>query len=960
MKSSGEIKKLMDYYVLQEQNTYCEQCSMGDVVVNMTLELRHSSLRAFFRIGKNNMYLIRDIRKFINDVYTQQMVVYGQGLAFVHNQGAFDRGTLPLIRTLLELTQDRYYCEEKKYLIPDGRALDMLINVYEGMTINVVRDSFETEMKVVRENPRLKVSITVDGETNGAFVSVDNIYFLDGGLCGYVIYDNTIYMCDNEFYSEMREFLKFMSSDNEGMSDYYVSPDDYGIFITTLLPRLKKYADVTTTVSFEDYDIRQPEFSLYFDYEINKVVTCKARVSYDGEEFNLIRPVGNGQNFRDLQAEFRVKTLVEAYLPKITSDKELYYLERDDNRLFALIEEGISRLRDVATVYVTDSFSKIKVVSGGKMSAGVRIEGGLLEVSWDMDDMPVDELAEILDSYRQKKQYHRLRNGEFLKLDDSGFQVLSQFQKGLLLSNTDLINGKIEVPVFRALYLDAVFRDNSEKMIIQCDEAFSNLTSRINNLDICDVKIPELLDDKLRQYQKTGVKWLQTLSTYGFGGILADDMGLGKTLQILTFLSINRRGTSLVICPASLMYNWENECKKFVPDMKVLILAGTAKERKQLISDYDSYDIVITSYDLLKRDTMLFEGKEFEYQIIDEAQYIKNASTQTSKAVKSISSRCRFALTGTPVENRLSELWSIFEYLMPGYLFDYEIFRDDYEQGIVRFGDEVLLSSLKKMIRPFILRRLKSDVLSDLPDKLEEVIYTKIDGEQERLYKAHEKQLVMNIGKVSNTAQINRIEILAELTKLRQICCDPSLLYDDYRSSSAKLEACTELVTDAVNSEHKILIFSQFSTMLEIIRKRLDSIGITTFMLTGKTDKKERNRLVNEFQSGNADVFLISLKAGGTGLNLTAADIVIHYDPWWNVAAQNQASDRAHRIGQNNVVSVFKLIAKDTIEERILRIQEQKQNLADQIVADTASAIQALSNDNLKELLDIYYLNTTN
>ena len=321
-------------------------------------------------------------------------------------------------------------------------------------------------------------------------------------------------------------------------------------------------------------------------------------------------------------------------------------------------------------------------------------------------------------------------------------------------------------------------------------------------------------------------------------------------------------------------------------------------------------------------------------QIIDEAQYIKNHGTQVAKAVKEIRSEFRLALTGTPVENRLSELWSIFDFLMPGFLYSYEKFRKEIELPAVQYSSSNAMERLQKMIRPFVLRRLKKDVLNDLPDKLEKDMFSPLESEQKGLYEAHTERLRLMLGMQSDAEfRTSKLQILAEITRLRQICCYPGLVYEGYEGNSSKLEMCMELVRNAVNGGHKILLFSQFTTMLDVLATRLSRAGISFYMLTGATSKEKRARMVQAFNEDDTSVFCISLKAGGTGLNLTAADIVIHYDPWWNLAVQNQATDRAHRIGQQNVVSVYRLFMKDTIEERIRALQEKKRELADDVKA---------------------------
>ena len=376
-------------------------------------------------------------------------------------------------------------------------------------------------------------------------------------------------------------------------------------------------------------------------------------------------------------------------------------------------------------------------------------------------------------------------------------------------------------------------------------------------------------------------------------------------------------------------------------------------ERRELLQGYEEFDVVITSYDLLKRDIEEYQDKHFYAQIIDEAQNIKNHTTQASKAVKCIRADVKFALTGTPIENRLSELWSIFDYLMPGMLSSYEKFKSGYETPIVQSKDEIVTGRLQKMIKPFILRRLKSEVLKDLPEKEENVIYSKLEGEQNELYRANVNKLLEILNHTSNEEfQTGKIQLLAQLTRLRQVCCAPSLVYENYKGGAAKLDTCMELIKNAVEGGHKILVFSQFTSLFVLLEKELAKEKIRNYKLTGATAKSKRAQLVAEFNENDVPVFLISLKAGGTGLNLTGASIVIHFDPWWNVAAQNQATDRAHRIGQKNTVSVYKLIAKNTIEEKILLLQEAKKNLSDQIISEDGVSVTNLSKEDFMGILE--------
>ena len=441
------------------------------------------------------------------------------------------------------------------------------------------------------------------------------------------------------------------------------------------------------------------------------------------------------------------------------------------------------------------------------------------------------------------------------------------------------------------------------------------------------------------------------------GGILADDMGLGKTLQVISVL-LSEKGqsnkSSLIVAPSSLIYNWESEIHKFAPGLTTMIIHGDPATRRQLIQDSSNVDIVITSYDLIRRDVESYQSQSFRYCILDEAHYIKNHTTLIAKAVKKVNSEIRFALTGTPIENSLSDLWSIFDFILPGYFGTYAQFRKKYEVPIMKQQNLNLLSRIHQQVAPFILRRLKKDVLKELPEKIETSMYCEMDKTQRDLYHAmvYEMKEEMNQEIQEQGIERSRIKILALLMRLRQICCDPSLYLENYKGESAKLKLCLELVDECISTGHKVLIFSQFTSMLDILSKELTAKEIKHLMLTGSTKTNERLALTEQFNSDDTPVFLISLKAGGTGLNLTGADVVIHYDPWWNMSAQNQATDRAHRLGQEKTVQVFKLFVKNTIEEKIERLQQRKRDLTEAIVQEGETFITQLSSEELTALFE--------
>ena len=566
------------------------------------------------------------------------------------------------------------------------------------------------------------------------------------------------------------------------------------------------------------------------------------------------------------------------------------------------------------------------------------------------------EYKKILASYRQNKKYFRLKDGSFLNLKNEYVDTLASFVDDLNLNDAQLDEEEVLIPKYRALYLDQLTKI-SQSLHVERDVSFKSMVREFKQVEDADFTVPVNLQKTLRRYQKTGYRWLKTLSKYQMGGILADDMGLGKTLQVISVL-LSEKGqsnkSSLIVAPSSLIYNWESEIHKFAPGLTTMIIHGDPATRRQLIQDSSNVDIVITSYDLIRRDVESYQSQSFRYCILDEAHYIKNHTTLSAKAVKKVNSEIRFALTGTPIENSLSDLWSIFDFILPGYFGTYAQFRKKYEVPIMKQQNLNLLSRIHQQVAPFILRRLKKDVLKELPEKIETNMYCEMDKTQRDLYHAmvYEMKEQMNQEIQEQGIERSRIKILALLMRLRQICCDPSLYLENYKGESAKLKLCLELVDECISTGHKVLIFSQFTSMLDILSKELTAKEIKHLMLTGSTKTNERLALTEQFNSDDTPVFLISLKAGGTGLNLTGADVVIHYDPWWNMSAQNQATDRAHRLGQEKTVQVFKLFVKNTIEEKIERLQQRKRDLTEAIVQEGETFITQLSSEELTALFE--------
>lgn len=622
-----------------------------------------------------------------------------------------------------------------------------------------------------------------------------------------------------------------------------------------------------------------------------------------------------------------------------------------DQQLVArLLFEGLPAFAALGPVYTTPAFDRLISQRRPSLRAEVSMGSDLIRLDITADDLPQDEAFALLRSYREKKQYHRLRDGSFLALGGLDLDTPSRLVDGMDLTSQDLAQGQAQLPLWRAFTLDRLADGATQ------DASFKSYLEHIRSLGTQSCPVPVQLQQILRPYQVAGYQWLSRLVDMGFGGILADEMGLGKTLQLIALLLARRSearqlGPSLVVCPASLVFNWTSEFSHFAPELDVAAVVGSPEER-QCIREEANHDVLVTSYELLRRDSAAYAGMQFWCEVLDEAQSIKNHSTLSAICVKKIQARHRFALTGTPVENRLSELWSIFDFVMPGLLSTYSRFRARYEEPIASGGKDAE-EQLHRAVAPFILRRLKSEVLTELPPKHVMVVKTRLEGEQKQLYRAYEQQLCAAIRKEHTQAQSvqGSFEVLAGLMRLRQLCCDPRLVYEDYTGPSAKLDTIMDLVQQAISAQHKILLFSQFTSYLDLIAARLADLGLEYYRIDGSTPTQARVQYVDAFNSNSVPVFLISLKAGGAGLNLTGAQVVIHADPWWNEAAQNQATDRAHRIGQTRTVSVYKVLVSNSIEERIEKLQQAKSGLAGKIVDAAGLSLADLSADELIDLL---------
>ena len=562
---------------------------------------------------------------------------------------------------------------------------------------------------------------------------------------------------------------------------------------------------------------------------------------------------------------------------------------------------------------------------------------GYMGMKLDIEGVDSNEYREIFSSYKNNNRLYRMKNGAYLDLKDNALEQAFKLIDILNIYN-DFDNMKI--PNNKAIYLEKLIEDE-DLSFVNGSKYVSNVVKKFDKVKSKNYEIPKDLNATLRDYQVSGFEFFKTLSDYQFGGILADEMGLGKTIQTIAFLLSNKDKKSIVITPTALIYNWKNELEKFAPTLKVGLLHAAKSEREKILDNIDNYDVILTTYTTYKNDIDKYKNISFDYCIIDEAQNIKNPDAIITKAIKNVNAKVKFALTGTPIENNLMELWSIFDFIMPGYLYNKSKFKS------IFVNNDKNIIELKNLIKPFILRRTKKEVITELPDKIEQKIIIDLEKEHKRAYKGYVNLITR---KIKENNQDN-ITVFSYLTKLRQLCLSPELMVKNYQGKNSKLDVLINIINDS--SDEKILVFSQFTKVLEVIGKRLNEENISYSYLDGKTSAKDRVKLVEEFNTNNNKVFLISLKAGGTGLNLTSANIVVHFDPWWNPAVEDQASDRAHRIGQKNVVNVIKLIAKDTAEERVINLQETKKELIEDVIngnLDNSSTLKNLSKDDIIDL----------
>lgn len=923
------------------------------------------SLQAEFKIGlcymtSNSLYILKDIEQFLVALYNKVPVAYSKNFNFDIKQqrlGVRNKRLIDFIDLLKEVEGNSRFSSKSRATVIDGKYL----NIPRYM----VREFFDTvrehrvylnegffhrpvETEVLYEAPPVDFDMKI--------IKNDYVLKSPGGMPTTLGSKNDVFLYGTEIYLPSYDFCykitPYLQVFNQAKVVTFKDSEEETV-LRRLIPDLNLLSpNVTLSKSIKDKIVMgQCEFNFYFDKEGSNIELV-LKVKYGAYEFNIFEDFEEKVIYRDSKKEAEVIGMLKNL--GFEEIKNKLYLLKEDDYIFRFFKYEINKLQEIGDVYYSERFKGLKSIG----SKGIRgdIKSGkydYFELDFRIGDIPPKETTEILRAFRDNLKFYKLKGGEYIDLEEL---ELKKFLKLLdAVASKGLEDNKLEVSKSRAAYMEEYLEENGIRYIKGKSE-LKEVTEKLKNIHSLSFEQPASLKANLREYQKAGFNWFKTLDYLGFGGILGDEMGLGKTLQAIAFIASNKGSKSLIVAPTSLIYNWASEFEKFAPSVKIAAVNGPKEEREELIKSLSQYDVFITTYNLLKRDLESYKTVEFDYCILDEAQYIKNSSSQNAMAVKEVISKRRFALSGTPIENSLMELWSIFDFIMPGYLYDEKRFSVRYHKKLRE--EPVVLEELNKLIKPFILRRRKKEVIKELPDKIEKTLVVTMEEEQKKVYGTYASYAVDLIKKKVKDYEFqnSKIEILSYITKLRQICLDPSVIMKEYTGGSAKLEALVEVLQQSLEEGHRVLIFSQFTSVLKNIGSRIGAEGISYSYLDGSISSEKRMSMVKSFNEGENSVFLISLKAGGTGLNLTSADIVIHFDPWWNPAVEEQATDRAHRIGQENVVEVIKLIAKGTVEEKILALQEDKKKLIKELMGDELSGGESFSSLSEEEILELFQI----
>jgi len=912
--------------------------------VSLDIELDPENLQYKLYIGTKKLYVLNTENKyneFLECLEDNSSYTFGKSFTYNPNEHYFSDDDMDIINYLKNSDKKYYYnyYERKKY---NELSLREFLTLLEKLNNRKFKIDGSVVKNIINDFPS-KFELTINNnEYLLKIEDYDNIKFYNDSR--FALYNNSFYIIPSKYTNVLKHFEKYE------IEELRFDNDLLEIFKKGLLQDIKSKTEVDEKIT-EIKISKEPVGEFYFDL-LDYGVLCNIKIKYDDDIVDYFDKKNN--IVRD--KEYENKCLEEVLKYNFIVEKNKIMLQDFDD-VGEFLEDGISSLSEKYSVFTSKKIDNTRVLKKTKIESSFSIgQDGILSYQFNADDIDSKEIISIVSSIKNKKKYYKLKNGNILNLQDEEILNFGGMIDDLNIKEIDK-NGNAIIPKYKTFYIESLKRNKYKS--IKTNNSFDSFIDNFNKYKNTKFDFRECDNKILRDYQRDGILWLYTLYKCDFGGILADEMGLGKSLQTITFLrkivEEKKNAKVLIVCPTSLVYNWKKEFDKFGSDLKYVTVHDNKEKRKEIIENSDKYNIFITSYGLIKNDNDEYEKMDFEVCVIDEAQAIKNYQAETAKEVKKIKAKFKLALTGTPVENSVNEMWSIFDFLMPGYLNNIDNFRSIYGIKDIDENAQEIIKKLKAQVKPFILRRKKVDVIKDLPEKIEDNIYLELSPIQKSLYLKELEKTKKEMDDLIKTEGFNkaRFEILKLLLKLRQICIDPGVNYDNYNETPVKMEKLIEMVHNLVNDDHKILIFSSFKTVLNNVESLFKKEKITSYTINGDVPSKKRMELVEKFNSDNTNCFLITLKSGGTGLNLIGADTVIHLDIWWNPQAENQATDRAHRIGQTKKVSVIKLVTSGTIEEKIIELQEKKKFLADNLLegSNDSTIINSLTEKDVIDLL---------
>ena len=932
---------------MPDENTLIKKELQVELIINVTEKesyyyyygRTYTDFNIKIMIGEDKLYTLGNHATAFKVAYENQEgeVYFGKNFTYIPEKYYLSSNSKTIIESYLDVCEGSYnrniFAKDFKTFLNKIKNTNFIINNYK---IEGIKEGFPISSNLIKNNE----SYELDFDLENIEVLIKNDY-------EYILYKGNLYhlrKLEQELIDDLME---------NKLDKLIISKEKVDAFTKGLLKIVRKNLKIDASVT----DITLPKeisTKLYFDLR-SSYILVDALFNYDEKEVNYFDK--SNTILRDIDYETKVINDILKYGFEIDNNKIIL---KDIEKEVEFLENGLENLATKYEIFTTEKFKGINIKKKTSVTSMFGIgQDNILSYTFSLGDINSNELVNIFEEIKNKKKYYRLKNGDILNLEDESLKELSDLKDDLELSDAEIIAGHGAILKYRAIYLDSL--KNTKYNIIKTDNLFDNFIDKFYKFKDINLTLPKDELKILRDYQVTGVKWLYTLAKTGFGGILADEMGLGKTIQVIYYikqmLKDNENNKFLIVVPTSLAYNWDHEFDSFGSNIKRKICVGNKDKRTKILRNLNDTNVIITTYGLLREDEELYNNLNFNTMVIDEAQNIKNNMAGITRVVKKINAETKFALTGTPLENSILELWSIFDFIMPGYLASLTKFQSKYKIKDFDEDSEILIKGLSKQINPFILRRKKQDVVKELPDKLINDIYIELKDEQKKLYVAELERVKEEMEKIIETEGMNkaRFLILQLLTKLRQICIDPSIVYDNYKDGSNKLEQLESIVNEYIKNNHKILIFSSFKTALNIVKEKLNKAKIKTYMIDGSVPAKDRIEMVDNFNNNDdVKVFLIMLKSGGTGLNLATADVVIHLDLWWNPQAENQATDRAHRIGQKNTVEVIHLITKGTIEEKILELQNKKRILSDKLIDGEIrdkNILSELTKEDIKNLL---------